>query len=143
MQAVFTLPWPMLLAMAQAGTTSVELAACSRVSVQSVSASPGAVAPGAEGLCNLLPYTGRHIASLCDQAVANHKAHAYASAHNMELLESLFPCACVQYCCIECSRSMDIAHNFVSACHRSTEQATAAMCHAAHSPSVCHAEAAA
>ena len=47
MQATFTLSWPMLPAMARAGTSSVEPAACSRVGMQSVSASPGAVAPGA------------------------------------------------------------------------------------------------
>ena len=70
------------------------------------------VAPGAEGLCNLLPYTGRHIASLCNQAIANREVHAATDACDMVLLESLFPCACVQYRCVKCSRSMDVAHNF-------------------------------
>ena len=112
MQAAFTLPQPMLPATATAGTTSVGPAACSRVSMQSVSASPGAVAPGAEGLCNLLPYTGQHIASLCSQAVTNHKAHAAADAHNMVLLESLFPHACMQCHCVKCLCSVDVTHNF-------------------------------
>ena len=80
--------------------------------MQSASASPGAVAPGAEGPRNLLPYTGRHVAGLCDQAVANREAHAAADARDMVLLESPFPRACVQYRCVECSRSVDVAHNF-------------------------------
>jgi hypothetical protein len=102
----------MLPATAPAGTTSIEPAACSGVGVQSVSASPGAVAPGAEGPRNLLPYTGRHVAGLCDQAIANREAHAAADAHDMVLLEPPFPRACVQYRCIECSRSVDVAHSF-------------------------------
>ena len=68
MQAAFMLPQPMLLATAWAGMASVEPAACSGVDVQSASVSPGVVASGAEGLHNLLPYTGRHVASLCDHA---------------------------------------------------------------------------
>ena len=68
--------------------------------------------PGAEGLRSLLPYTGRHVASLCDQAMANCEAHALASACRKVLRASLFPRACVQYRCIECSCSVDVAHNF-------------------------------
>ena len=45
MQAVFTLPQPMLPATVPAGMTSIKPAACNRVSMQSASASPGAVAP--------------------------------------------------------------------------------------------------
>ena len=71
MQAAFTLLRPMLPAMAPAGTTLVEPAACSGVGVQSASVGPGAVASGAEGPHNLLPCMGQHVASLCNQAVAN------------------------------------------------------------------------
>ena len=65
MQAAFMLPQPMLPAMALAGMTLVEPAACSRVSMQSASAHPGAVVPGVEGPPNLAPYTGQHLAGLC------------------------------------------------------------------------------
>ena len=75
MQAVFTLPQPMLPAAALAGTTSVKPVAC-RVGVQSASAHPGAVVPGVEGLPNLAPHTGQHVAGLCHQAVANQVAHS-------------------------------------------------------------------
>ena len=101
-----------MLPIMTAGTRSVEPAACNGVNVQLASAKPGAVAPGAEGLHNLLPLTGQHVAGLCNQAMAN-CAHADSSGHgklNRELL--LFQCTCVQYRCVECSRSVDIAHNF-------------------------------
>ena len=103
--------WPMLPATAAAGTTSVEPAACSRVSVQSTSVSPGAVAPGAEGPGKLLPYTGQHVAGLCSQAVAKCEWTAFASACGMVLCALLFVCTCMQYCCVKCSCSVDIMHN--------------------------------
>jgi hypothetical protein len=65
------------------------------------------VAPGAEGLCNLLPYTGQHVAGLCNQAVANRQSWQNRLGFNVPFL-----CACMQYCCVECSRSVDITHNF-------------------------------
>ena len=111
MQATFMLLQPMLPAMALAGMMSVEPAACSRVSVQLASVSPGAVVPGAEGLDNLLPYTGQHVAGLCNQAVANREQAAFTSAIGKVLLALQFACACMQYCCVKCSHSVDIMHN--------------------------------
>ena len=105
MRAAFTLPRPMLPATALAGTTLVELVACSGAGVQSASARPGAVAPGVEGPPNLAPYTGQHVAGLCHQAVANQAARSRDQTLPFER-------ACVQYRCVECSRSVDVAHNF-------------------------------
>ena len=111
MQAAFTLPRPML-PNTTASTRPVEPAACNGVDVQLASAKPGAVAPGTEGPHNLLPHTGQHAAGLCDQAVANRAARASASAQGKGLLAFPFPRACVQYRCVECSCSVDVAHNF-------------------------------
>ena len=105
MQAAFTLPRPMLPATAPAGTTSIKPAACSEVGVQSASASPGVVVSDAEGPHNLLPYTGQHVAGLCNQAVPNRRQSKLG-------LSVPFPRACVQYRCVKCSRSVDVAHNF-------------------------------
>ena len=80
--------------------------------MQLASAKPGAVVPGAEGLHNLLPLTGQHVAGLCNQAMAN-CACADSGGHgklNRELL--LFQHMCVQYHCIKCSCSVDVTHNF-------------------------------
>ena len=110
MQATFMLPQPMLLAMARAGMTAVKPAVCSRVSVQLATVSPGAVVPGAEGLHNLLPYTGQHVASLCSQAVPDQQ-------HSKLGLDVLFLCACVQYHCVKCAHSVDVVHNFSSPPH--------------------------
>ena len=95
MQAAFALPWPMLPNTAPAGTRSVEPAVCGRVDVWSASVSPGAVAPGAEGPDNLLPYTGQHVAGLCNQAMANCAKTALADACSKILPALLFACACV------------------------------------------------
>ena len=44
-------------------------------------------------------------ASLCNQAVPNRQ-------HSKLRLSVPFPRECVQYRCVECSRSVDVAHNF-------------------------------
>ena len=84
---------------------SVEPAVCSTVSVQSASATPSVVASEAEGPHNLLPYTGQHVAGLCNQAVPNRQRSKLG-------LDVPFPCTCMQYCCVECLCSVDVTHNF-------------------------------
>ena len=108
MQAAFTLPRPMLPS-TTANTRSVKPA---ERDVQLASAKPGAVVPGAEGLHNLLPHTGQHVAGLCDQAMANCARVVFDK--NGNLIKELLPFerVCVQYRCVECSRSVDVAHNF-------------------------------
>ena len=46
-----------------------------------------------------------HVASLCNQAKPDQQLSRLG-------LDMLFLCTCVQYCCIKCSCSMDVAHNF-------------------------------
>ena len=68
--------------------------------------------PGAEGPHNLLPHTGQHVAGLYNQAMANCARVVSGDDSNLikELL--LFERAKVQYRCVECSRSVDVACNF-------------------------------
>ena len=53
----------------------------------------------------MLPCTDQHVAGLCNQAVPNRR-------HSKLRLDVPFPRECVQYRCVECSRSVDVAHNF-------------------------------
>ena len=105
MQAAFTLPHPMLPGTVPVCGESVEPAECSTVGMQSASASPCAVAPGAEGPPNLAPCMGQHVAGLCNQAKANQAARELGQC----ALSLPFHRACVQYRCVECSRSVSSA----------------------------------
>ena len=78
---------------------------------------PGVVVPHAEGPGNLLHYTGQHVAGLCSQAVANRERTASASAGGKVLLALPFARACVQYRCVKCSRSVDVAPTSAAPAH--------------------------